>query len=244
MPKRSLDWLIERPIAHRGLHDMNKLVWENTLSAFERARDSGYAIECDVHLTLDGAAVVFHDDVLKRLTGSDGYVYQRTWAEMKALKVGGTADSPPLLTDLLNLAAGKVPLVIELKGIPGHDDGLVERVCTILSGYDGPAAIMSFDHWLIRQMPEYAGDIPCGLTALGVDNKDLEAHFSMLGHGIDFVSYCAAHLPNPFATYARERLNMPLITWTVRDEAAMRHSFKYGDQITFEGFRPEDIAIA
>jgi len=244
MPKQSLDWLTERPIAHRGLHDMNNAVWENTLSAFERARDAGYAIECDVHLTVDNDVIVFHDDGLKRLTGTDGFVWQRTSAEMQALRLGGTKDHPPTLAQLLDLVDSKTPLVIELKGIPGHDEGLVERVCSALAIYDGPVAIMSFDHWLIRQMPEYAGDIPCGLTALGVDNKDLEAHFSMLGHGIDFVSYCAAHLPNPFARYARERLNMPLITWTVRDEAALRHSYKYGDQITFEGFRPEDIAIA
>ena len=59
---------------------MNKTVWENTLSAFRRAVDKGFAIECDVHLTADGVPVVFHDDDLKRLTGTDGFVWQRTAA--------------------------------------------------------------------------------------------------------------------------------------------------------------------
>jgi hypothetical protein len=36
---------------------------------------------------------------------------------------------------------------------------------------------------------------------------------------------------------------MPLITWTVRDEAAMRLSTEHRGQITFEGFDPE-IAVA
>lgn len=239
-----LEWLTERPIAHRGLHDMNKSVWENTLPAFKRACDGGYAIECDVHLTADDVPIVFHDSVLGRLTGTDGFIWQRTFAEMQALKVGGTNDSPPSLMQMLDLVDGRVPLVIELKGIPGQDDELVERVAMVLAGYSGHAAIMSFDHWLVRQFARKAPNVPCGLTALGTDQKDIEAHFSMLAHGIDFVSYCAAHMPNRFTSFAREQLKMPVITWTVRDEEALHHSYKHGDQITFEGFRPEDIAVA
>lgn len=239
-----LHWLTERPIAHRGLHDMNKDVWENTLSAFKRAIEGGYAIECDVHLTSDNVPIVFHDSVLGRLTGTDGFIWQRTLAEMQALRIGGTKDAPPTLAQMLDLVDGKVPLVIELKGIPGQDDELVERVAAQLNAYSGHAAIMSFDHWLVRQCPTNAPGIPCGLTALGTDQKDLEAHFSMLGYAIDFVSYCAAHMPNRFVSFVREKLKMPVITWTVRDEEALRHSYKYGDQITFEGFRPEDIKLA
>jgi glycerophosphoryl diester phosphodiesterase len=236
-----LSWLTERPIAHRGLHDLNKEVWENTPTAFKRAVEGGYAIECDVHLTTDHVPVVFHDDVLYRLTGTDGYVWQRTAAEMRALRVGGTEDHVPTLAEVLELVGGKVPLVIELKGTPGRDDGLVERVAMLLADYAGPAAIMSFDHWLVRQFPDKAPGVPAGLTALGTENRDFEAHFSMLGHGIDFVSYCAAHMPNPFISFVRKKLKMPVITWTVRDGPALRHSYEHGDQITFEGFRPEDI---
>ena len=67
-----LSWLTARPIAHRGLHDLNKSCWENTLSAFERAAARGYAIECDVHLSAEGDVVVFHDNTLDRLTGTNG----------------------------------------------------------------------------------------------------------------------------------------------------------------------------
>ena len=65
-------WINERPIAHRGYHDLNKTRWENTLSAFAAAVERGFAIECDVHLSADGVPVVFHDDDLKRLTGTEG----------------------------------------------------------------------------------------------------------------------------------------------------------------------------
>src|SRR4051794_2404055 len=65
--KAALDWLTARPIAHRGLHDKAKGVIENTVSAALAAVDAGYAIECDVQLTGDGEAVVFHDFTLDRL---------------------------------------------------------------------------------------------------------------------------------------------------------------------------------
>ncbi len=237
-----LAWLTERPIAHRGLHDMNDRIWENTLSAFARAIEHGYAIECDVHLTADGVPVIFHDDTLSRLTGTDGFVWQRTAAEMAALRIGGTADHPPRLSEMLDLVGGRVPLVIELKGIPGHDDGLVQAVAAALANYRGKVALMSFDHWLIRQFRQHAPGYPIGLTAWGDQQHEIEAHFAMLAHGIDFVSYSVVHLPNPFVTFLREKLAMPIITWTVRDAEWMNHTFAQADQMTFEGFQPGAIS--
>lgn len=237
-----LSWLVERPIAHRGFHDQNKTRWENTLSAFGAAAERGYAIECDVHLTADGEVVVFHDDELKRLTGVDGYVWQRTAAELGALRVGGTADHVPTLYEMLAHVGGRVPIVIELKGIPGRDHGLVRKVARALRGYDGKVAIMSFDHWLVREFAEHAPGIPAGLTAWGDKDHEIEAHFSMLAHGISFVSYGVVHLPNRFVQFVRDRLGMPVITWTVRDQVAVDATFTHADQMTFEGFEPNAVA--
>jgi glycerophosphoryl diester phosphodiesterase len=239
-----ISWLTARPIAHRGYHDLNKTVWENTLSAFGRAIDRGYAIECDVHLSSDGVPVVFHDHGLQRLAGTEGYVWQRTAAELAALRIGGTADHAPSLKEMLDLVGGRVPLVIELKGTPGHDAGLVERVCNLLHAYRGRAAIMSFDHWLIREFRAHARDIPTGLTAYGSADHELEAHFSMLAHGISFVSYSVMDLPNRFVGFVRERLSMPVITWTVCDERATVKTFAHADQMTFEGFDPDATALS
>ncbi len=239
-----LSWLVARPIAHRGYHDLNKAVWENTLSAFDRAIDRGYAIECDVHLSADGVPVVFHDDDLKRLARTEGYVWQRTAAEMGALRIGGTADHVPTLQELLDHVRGRVPLVVELKGIPGRDEGLVEKVCALLRAYRGEVAIMSFDHWLIRQFPAHAGTIPTGLTAYGTKDHELEAHFSMLAHDISFVSYSVSDLPNRFVRFVREKLNMPVITWTVCTQAGVEQTFVHADQMTFEGFEPDLVRAA
>lgn len=239
-----LSWLIARPIAHRGFHDMNKTRWENTLSAFDAAVERNYAIECDVHLSSDGVPVIIHDDDLRRLTGEDGFVWQRTAAELGALQIGDTADHVPTLAEVLKRVDGRVPILIEVKGTPGRDQGLVARVGRQLARYKGKAAIMSFDHWLIRDFAKDAPGIPGGLTAYGHDNGLIEAHFSMLAHEIAFTSYAAGDLPNPFVSFVREKLKMPVITWTVLDQPAVDLTFQYADQMTFEGFEPDGVRVA
>ncbi|MBA8880362.1 glycerophosphodiester phosphodiesterase [Phyllobacterium myrsinacearum] len=234
----SLDWLAKTPIAHRGLHDLNKSRWENTLSAFDAAASAGFAIECDVHLSADGKAIVFHDGTLDRLVGKSGNTHDVSVADAAALRVGGTKDHVPTLAEALKLIAGRVPVVIELKGIPGRDDGLVKAVAEDLAGYEGDAAIMSFDHHLIRLFGKDAPGIPAGLTAEGLKDSDLEAHFSMLAHDIDFVSYNVHHLENRFVDFVKSKLDLPVISWTVRSPDDKARSDARVDQITFEGFDP------
>lgn len=233
-----ISWLTARPIAHRGYHNLTRAVWENTLPAFARAVDHGYAIECDVHLSSDGVPMVFHDHSLRRLTGTEGFVWQRTAAELAALRIGEN-DAVPSLEETLELVSGRVPLIIELKGTPGRDMGLVERVCDLLHHYGGQAAIMSFDHWLIREFRAHAREIPTGLTAYGSAGHELEAHFSMLAHDLSFVSYSVMDLPNRFVDFVRDRLSMPVISWTVCDEHMARKAASCADQMTFEGFDPD-----
>lgn len=236
-----LAWMTRRPIAHRGLHDGNKLVWENTLAAFKLAIAGNFAIETDVHLTKDGVAVIFHDGDLKRLAGRDGFVRDQTATEICAMNIGGTAEKVPTLRELLDLVNGQVPVIIELKGDAGFDDGMVAAVAADLAAYKGHAAIMSFDHHLIREFAKIAPRIPGGLTAEGTSIADLEANFSMLTHGVSFVSYNVHHLPNLFTTFVRERLDMPVITWAVRTKEDFDRTYANADQATFELCNPDEL---
>lgn len=233
-----ISWLTARPIAHRGFHDLNKTRWENTLSAFEAAADRDYAIECDVHLSADGVPVVFHDRELDRLCGIQGLLSDLDASAISKLRVGGTDDRVPTLAEMLERVAGRVPLVIELKGSEGKDEGLVAAVAKTLDDYRGKVALMSFEHRFIRRFPKDAPGLVCGLTAHGRTPSDLEAHFSMLAHGIDFVSFHVADLPNRFVETIRDRLSMPVITWTVREPWAVDVTRSHADQMTFEGFEP------
>lgn len=237
------NWLTERPIAHRGYHDRNRVVWENTLSAFARAVEAGFAIECDLQYAADAIPVVFHDDNLKRLCGIEGDVRQRTAAELGLLPVGGTADRVPTLRQLLDLVKGRVPLVLELKGRKGDDDGFAMAVLDAIEGYDGPIALMSFDHWLLKDLTEIGTNRPVGLTAEGPRPENFAEHEEAMQYGLDFVSYYYGHLPNDFISRQRD-LGKQVITWTVRDDEARTITALNADQMTFEGFDPREPLTA
>ena len=232
-------WLTAHPIAHRGYHDMNGAIWENTLPAFQRAIEAGFAIECDIHLSADGVPMVFHDDDLKRLCGREGEIEQLTAAEARAIRVGGTAATIPTLQDLLDACAGKVALVIELKASHVDPHAFARATLAALEAYDGPAALMSFDAAIVSALKQAGCDRPLGLTAEGTDAAALEAHRKAFSIGLDFVSYKHDHLPNDFITGIRDR-GVPVITWTVRNEEARKHTYRYADQMTFEGFDPRE----
>ena len=237
----SASWIKDLPVAHRGYHDMNKTVWENTLSAFSRAAEAGFAIECDVQLAADSVPVIFHDHDLERLCGIKGDIRERTSQELAMLSVGGTTDKIPTLKTMLALVAGKVPLVIEIKGRHAEDDGFVEAVLEDLEGYTGKVALMSFDHHILKDLKAAGASYPLGLTAEGSEPEDFFRHDEAMQLGLDFVSYRHAHLPNSFIT-ARRQAGIPVITWTVRDENARAHTYTHADQMTFEGFDPRETA--
>ena len=230
-------WIKELPVAHRGYHDLNNTVWENTLSAFSRAVEAGFAIECDLHYASDGVPVIFHDEDLERLCNLKGDVRERTSGELGLIAIGGTKDKVPTLKQLLNLVQGKVPLVLELKGREADDEGFAESVLEVLEGYEGKVALMSFDHWLLKDLKDLGAPYPVGLTANGNTAEEYATHEKAMELGLDFISYYYADLPNSFISRQRDK-GIPVITWTVRDEDARKRTFDNADQMTFEGFDP------
>lgn len=70
-------------VAHRGLSGIEK---ENTNAAFVAAGNrSYYGIETDVHVTLDGKYVVFHDDTTGRVAIDDMEVEKTTFDCLRSL---------------------------------------------------------------------------------------------------------------------------------------------------------------
>ncbi|WP_136661139.1 glycerophosphodiester phosphodiesterase family protein [Nitratireductor sp. XY-223] len=235
MPHR---WIIDRPIAHRGYHDMNNHIWENTRSAFARAVEAGFPIECDLQLSSDDVAMVFHDYDTQRLCGVEGVVREMTAAELTALNVGGTADTIPTLSDLLEQVNGAVGLVVELKSPDARDIGaFAKSVLEDLDGYPGNVVLMSFDTDLMQALADSGTDWPLGLVAAEFNDADREKNIAALELPIDFVSFCVDHVPSDFLELARAK-GLTVISWTVRDEASEKIAAEHTDQITFEGFDP------
>ena len=81
---------IGRPLimAHRG---ESGSIPENTMLALESAVNIGVdVVESDVHLTKDDVIVLFHDEDLKRTTGVEGTVRERTLDELLEIDLGYT----------------------------------------------------------------------------------------------------------------------------------------------------------
>jgi glycerophosphoryl diester phosphodiesterase len=245
------DWFTARPIAHRAYHDAANGRIENTLSAVSAAIDRRFAIEVDLQLTGDGAVVVFHDDTVDRLLQATGRVDAMTLAALKATAFRQGGDVVPTLDELLATVAGKVPLVIELKSNWDGNRRLEHAVAPILAAYDGPAVVMSFDPASMAVMQWLLPEMPRGLVADRYD--DLEEwgfltppqrfelrNLSAIPHvGASFASYDQNGLPS-FAPSRARALGLPVITWTIRSREQAARIAPFVDQITFEGFDPDE----
>ena len=245
------DWLTARPVAHRALHDRTEGRIENTLSAVRAALDRGFAIEVDLQLTADEEVIVFHDDMLDRLTESTGRVDQTSLSAIRAIKLRNTTDRIPTLDELLEEVAGRTPLVIELKSNWTGDRRLEHRVAGILSTYSGPAAVMSFDPASVHAMRKLAPHLPRGLVADRFEEEEwpgIPPHYRLaLRHLLSaayalpqFIAYDVKALPATAPLLLRH-LGLPLLTWTVRTPADVETARKWANQMIFEGFDPAAI---
>jgi glycerophosphoryl diester phosphodiesterase len=246
----SLDWLVTRPVAHRGLHDSAAGVIENTPSAFAAAVAGNYAIECDLQLSADGEAMVFHDDTLERLTEASGRVDALPASVLNQVSFRATSDHMMTLGELCELVAERVTLVIEIKSHFDGDRRLIRRATEVLASYRGPVALMSFDPGPMAALRALAPRLTRGIVAerhyrrregdhLSVRAKRALSYFRhALATRPQFIAYSVKDLPSALPMAARRVLKLPLLTWTVRTQEDRERAARYADQIIFEGFRP------
>ena len=161
-------WLTATPIAHRGLHDRASGVIENTISAARAAIEKGFAIECDVQLSSDGEVFVFHDDALERLTNASGDFKIFSKTEIGSLSLKDTSDHIPTLSEFLDVIAGRVPLICEIKSRFDGSIAAVQRVAEVIASYEGPIALKSFDPIMVEATAHHAPDRPRGFIGESV----------------------------------------------------------------------------
>ena len=143
-------WLMKTPVAHRGLHAAEKGIPENSFKAYAAAIEKGYPIEMDVQLTKDNKLVCFHDDNLKRVTGEDSLIWDKTLDEVENLRLSGTDEKIPTFDEFLSFIDGRVPIVIELKS--QRTKGVIaDEVIKRLDGYKGEFVVQSFDPFIMKE---------------------------------------------------------------------------------------------
>ncbi len=243
---RALDWLVAKPIAHRGLHHEAIGRVENCESSFEAAIAMGFSLECDIQLTADGQAVVFHDDEVDRVLDGKGKVKQFTFQEIKALVFKQGRDRVQSLAELIEQVAGRATLVIEIKSLWDFDFTLTDHAVKVLSTYGGPYALMSFDPDLIARVAATASSTVRGITA----DRVIDPYYNPLPVAKRLAMQSFSHLPQtrphfvsfdfsqlPFQPITEFRgAGYPILTWTIRNPKQAAAARRWSDQITFENF--------
>lgn len=239
------------PIAHRALHDVADGRPENSRAAIHAAIAAGYGIEIDLQLTSDGQAMVFHDDILDRLTGASGPVKALSHSQARALPLrGGVDEGIPDLAEVLELVDGQVPLLIEVKdqdGLMGPDVGALEQAAVdALRSYDGPVALMSFNPHSVAELARLAPHLPRGITTSAYDPTEWpELTPEICDHLRDipdfegaqacFISHEAYDLTRPRVQSLRDS-GVPVLSWTITSAAEEAAARAFSDNVTFEGY--------
>lgn len=242
---------LSRPIAHRALHDIADGRPENSRAAIRAAIAHGYGIEIDLQLSQDGQAMVFHDYALARLTGQDGTVQQRSVDDLRAIPLKGGDETIPDLPEVLDLIAGQVPLLIELKdqdGAMGPGGGTLERATTVaLEGYAGPVAVMSFNPHSVTEMARLLPDVPRGLVTCAYRYEDWplpRQTCDRLREIPDYEAAGASFISHDWRDLDRQRLHdlaqagADILCWTIRSAAEETQARRVAQNITFEGYLP------
>ncbi len=231
-------------IAHRGLHNIDEGIPENSLTAFRLAAAKGYAIENDIRLTKDGEVVVFHDSTLERVCGVDKRVSDLTLKELKEYTLFNTDEKIPTLKECLKAVDAKVPLLIEFKADLYSPSELFKRADEILHSYNGEYFIQSFDPRIVAQYRKYRPDICRGqlstpyykekiyLKLLG----SLSFNFVSRPH---FVSYEHKYKNNMFFRINKLLGAFP-VCWTLKSSKDLTAAKPHFKAYIFEGFEPEN----
>ena len=229
--------------AHRGLFNPKLGIPENSMPAFSRAIEKGYGIELDVQVTKDNRIVVFHDYSLGRMCGIDIPLETKTYAELQELCLQNTRETIPLLSDVLKLVNGQVPLLVEIKlhSFHTYPCALVDQ---LLQEYHGSYCIESFNSlallWYRRHRPEVVrGQLSSNLTADNLPEPWILTFIvkHLLGNVLgrpDFISYKLADLPRFEVWFLKHILHLPVAVWTLRTPDALKKGRLSYDMQIFE----------
>ncbi|MEQ5827748.1 phosphodiesterase [Sulfitobacter sp. NFXS29] len=242
---------LDIPLAHRALHDLSAGRPENSRAAVRAAVDAGVGIEIDLQLSADNKAMVFHDYALERLTPERGAVRLREASALAAIPLKGGDEGIPTLEEILDLIAGRVPLLVEFKdqdGAMGPDVGPLETAAAELLGrYRGDLAVMSFNPHSVRALARLLPDVPRGLTtsAYRPDEWPLPAATCDRLRGIPdyadtgscFISHEADDLNRPRVAELKAE-GAAVLCWTIRSQAEEDIARQVAQNVTFEGYLP------
>lgn len=236
----NLNFLNDIKIAHRGLHDGNDSIPENTCLSVSEALSKGYPIEIDVHLTKDNQIIVMHDDNLLRMVGIDKKIRDLNYDEISEYTIKDSQEKIPLLTEILDIVHGKEMVLIEIKTYDNVGP-LEEELVKILDNYKGKFAVQSFNPFAVKWFKKNRPNYIRGLLSCGFDYnkfnfiKRVVLRKLWLLNWADphFVSYEITDLTKKKAEKVKKK-NIKLLAWTVDSEKKHQKALELCDGEIFE----------
>lgn len=236
--------------AHRGLHDNASEAPENSMAAFEKAIEAGYGIELDVQLTKDKIPVIFHDFTLQRVCGVEGKVAEYTYEELQQFSLCGSEQKIPKLADFLQLAGGKVPLIIEYK-LPSMQAEVCAIADKLLAEYKGVYCIESFNPLALFWYRRNRKEIMRGQLAMNFLKSEEKEYspllYFALGHLLfnfltkpDFIAYNHGDYKGVSRRLCRHLYRCTAVAWTIRSEAELGARKQDFDLFIFDSFVPAE----
>ena len=236
--------LVGTNFAHRGIHNKKCGRPENSLSAIQMAVDLHYGIEIDVQLTKDNKVVVFHDFDLKRVCGIDKKVCDLTYEELTKYHLLDTKEQIPLLSQVLEIVDGSVPLLVEFK-CKNIKDQIAPRADDLLAEYKGVYYIQSFHPIVLWWYRKNKPNIIRGQLAEHHGWKNLLYNFVLFLHKHlifnavsrpDYISYNFEHQKEVSLNICKYFFRRPIAAWTVRSKKELQKCMDKFDVIIFEDF--------
>ncbi|RKJ40043.1 glycerophosphodiester phosphodiesterase [Acutalibacter sp. 1XD8-33] len=233
--------------AHRGLHNLENGVPENSMKGFRLAELGGFGMEFDLQLTKDKRVVVHHDASIKRSCGADKAIADLTYEELRAYRLFGTEEPVPLFRDVLAGLRGTTPLIIELKGYNDPAE-LCQLAMKELEGYKGLYCVESFDprivRWFRKNRPEIVRGQLMAHFKEGDDN--LTAWEAFCGRNLltnwytrpNFEAYDLHARDIPAMGAVKRVFGMQEVSWTIRSEEEYRRTKDLGSLCIFENILP------
>lgn len=220
------------------------------MAAFRAAAELGYGAELDVHLMKDGSLAVVHDSCLKRVCGREAVIEELTAAELADYPLQGTAETIPLLEEVLEVFAGRRPLIIELKAERGNAAALTDAVMARLEGWQGTYCIESFHPAVLLRLKERYPQVLRGqlsqnfLRGSEAGSLGLPARLALtlllttVFTRPDFIAYNYRDRACLSLRLMRLLYGVREVGWTIRDRGTMEALEKEGVTPIFEGFVP------
>lgn len=242
---KTLNGIITTDFAHRGLHAIEKGIAENSLSAFSLAVENGFGIELDVRLTKDNRLVVFHDNDTTRICGVDGKINKMTIDEIKKLRLSNTSDTIPLLSEVLSLVDGKVPLLIEIK-TENNTKAIMEQCFKLLDDYKGVFVVESFDPRPLAWLKRNRKDIARGQLACATGGPESKILSFLLTHLLlnflsrpHFIAYEEEYIGKiPESVICIKLFGVAGFVWTVKEKEIFKKCKTKKLSVIFESFMP------